>query len=123
MDGAAKMPANPCFPAPIKTHIRNQDSYSSSLSHDAMALGEPIPSPRRCFTITATILHGSRTSHDVSVSLSAEDEGTLSAHATQITGIGILPRINIMRRCASIRSKDSSAIKAAGRPFIENVEI
>ncbi|KAJ5111499.1 hypothetical protein N7532_002034 [Penicillium argentinense] len=45
--GAAKMPAKPCLPAPIQTHIRNQDSYSSSLSHDAMGLGEPIPSPRR----------------------------------------------------------------------------
>lgn len=45
--GASKMPNNACFPAPIQTHIRNQDSHSSALSHDAMAIPEPIPSPRR----------------------------------------------------------------------------
>ncbi|OQE29872.1 hypothetical protein PENSTE_c002G09733 [Penicillium steckii] len=44
---ASKMAANPCFPAPIQTHIRNQDSHSSAFSHEAIALGEPIPSPRR----------------------------------------------------------------------------
>lgn len=45
--GASKMPNNACFPARIQTHIKNQGSNSSSLSHDAMAMGEPIPSPRR----------------------------------------------------------------------------
>lgn len=45
--GASKMPNNACFPARIQTHIKNQDSNSSALSHDAMAMGEPIPSPRR----------------------------------------------------------------------------
>ncbi|KAJ5730583.1 uncharacterized protein N7483_005091 [Penicillium malachiteum] len=45
--GAAKMPNNACFPAPIQTHIKSQDSYSSALSHDAIAIPEPIPSPRR----------------------------------------------------------------------------
>ncbi|KAJ5594045.1 uncharacterized protein N7459_000253 [Penicillium hispanicum] len=45
--GASKMPNNACFPARIQTHVRNQGSNSSSLSHDAIPIGEPIPSPRR----------------------------------------------------------------------------
>ncbi|KAJ5288774.1 hypothetical protein N7478_001804 [Penicillium angulare] len=45
--GASKMATHACFPAPIQTHIRNEDSYSSAPSHDAMAIPDPIPSPRR----------------------------------------------------------------------------
>ena len=49
--GPLKLPNSACFSARIQTHIRNQPSSSSSLSHDAMAIGdaiaEPIPSPRR----------------------------------------------------------------------------
>lgn len=45
--GATEMPSRACFPARIQTHIKNQDSNSSSMSHDTMAMGEPIPSPRR----------------------------------------------------------------------------
>lgn len=49
--GPSKMPNSACFPARIQTHIRNKPSTSSSLSHDAMTIGdaiaEPIPSPRR----------------------------------------------------------------------------
>jgi len=48
MDCAASAkPVNACFPARIQTHIRNQGSNSSALSHDARATGDPIPSPRR----------------------------------------------------------------------------
>lgn len=49
--GSSKLPNSACFSARIQTHIRNQPSTSSSLSHDAMTIGdaiaEPIPSPRR----------------------------------------------------------------------------
>lgn len=49
--GPSKMPNSACFPARIQTHIRNQPSNSSSLSHDAMVIvdpiTEPMPSPRR----------------------------------------------------------------------------
>ncbi|KAJ5153430.1 uncharacterized protein N7482_009908 [Penicillium canariense] len=49
--GTSKMPTSACYPARIQTHMRNQASHSSSLSHDARAIGEPIaepiPSPRR----------------------------------------------------------------------------
>ncbi|KAJ5623408.1 hypothetical protein N7490_012013 [Penicillium lividum] len=41
------MPRSACFPAPIETHIKNQDCYSSAPSHDAMSIPDPIPSPRR----------------------------------------------------------------------------
>ncbi|KAJ5114725.1 hypothetical protein NUU61_000484 [Penicillium alfredii] len=46
VDGASKRPNNPCFPARIQTHIRNQGSNSSSISQDAMP-ADIIPSPRR----------------------------------------------------------------------------
>ncbi|KAJ5917877.1 hypothetical protein N7454_010252 [Penicillium verhagenii] len=45
--GIPKLPNNACFPAPIPTHIKNQESYSSAPSYDAMAIPDPIPSPRR----------------------------------------------------------------------------
>ncbi|KAJ5510349.1 hypothetical protein N7453_002452 [Penicillium expansum] len=45
--GVTEMPKHACFPARIQTHIKNQSSNSSSMSHDAMAMAEPIPSPRR----------------------------------------------------------------------------
>lgn len=45
--GATEMPAHACFPARIQTHIKNQGSNSSAMSHDAKAIAEPIPSPRR----------------------------------------------------------------------------
>ncbi|KAJ6178882.1 hypothetical protein N7519_009343 [Penicillium mononematosum] len=45
--GATDIPSHACFPAQIQTHIRNQGSNSSSMSHDVMAMAEPIPSPRR----------------------------------------------------------------------------
>lgn len=45
--GVTKRPNNACFPAPIQTHIKNQEPYSSAPIHDAMAIPDPIPSPRR----------------------------------------------------------------------------
>ncbi|CAI7577963.1 unnamed protein product [Penicillium glandicola] len=45
--GTTEMPSHACFPALIQTHIKNQGSNSSSMSHDVMAMAEPIPSPRR----------------------------------------------------------------------------
>ncbi|KAJ5210758.1 hypothetical protein N7491_010567 [Penicillium cf. griseofulvum] len=45
--GTTELPSHACFPARIQTHIKNQGSNSSSMSHDTMAMGEPIPSPRR----------------------------------------------------------------------------
>ncbi|KAJ6112166.1 hypothetical protein N7523_008227 [Penicillium sp. IBT 18751x] len=48
MDCAAStMPTNACFPARIETHIKNQSSRSSALSHDTMATEDRMPSPRR----------------------------------------------------------------------------
>ncbi|CAG8898963.1 unnamed protein product [Penicillium egyptiacum] len=45
--GATDIPSHAYFPARIQTHIKNQGSNSSSMSHDVMAMAEPIPSPRR----------------------------------------------------------------------------
>lgn len=45
--GAATMPDNACFPAPVQMHVRNQDSHSSSLSRDPIPTENRIPSPRR----------------------------------------------------------------------------
>ncbi|KAJ5120161.1 hypothetical protein N7448_010830 [Penicillium atrosanguineum] len=48
MDCAAStMPTNACRPARIETHIKNQSSHSSALSHDTMATEDRMPSPRR----------------------------------------------------------------------------
>ncbi|KAJ5555111.1 hypothetical protein N7461_003581 [Penicillium sp. DV-2018c] len=45
--GIAEIPAHACLPARIRTHIKNQGSNSSAMSHDQMATAERIPSPRR----------------------------------------------------------------------------
>ncbi|KAJ5520128.1 hypothetical protein N7463_000581 [Penicillium fimorum] len=45
--GVTELPSHACFPAQIQTHIKNQGSNSSSMSHDSMARAEHIPSPRR----------------------------------------------------------------------------
>ncbi|KAJ5816408.1 hypothetical protein N7447_008641 [Penicillium robsamsonii] len=45
--GVSELPSHACFPAQFQTHIKNQGSNSSSMSHDSMAMAEPIPSPRR----------------------------------------------------------------------------
>lgn len=45
--GVTSMPRHVQLPARIQTHIRNQDSDSSSMSYDTVPMGDPIPSPRR----------------------------------------------------------------------------
>lgn len=45
--GAIAMPNNAGGPVPIQTHVRNQASNASSLSHDAIPTEDRIPSPRR----------------------------------------------------------------------------
>ncbi|CAG8084099.1 unnamed protein product [Penicillium olsonii] len=45
--GATSMSRRAHLPARIQTHIRNQDSHSSAVSHDTSPMADPIPSPRR----------------------------------------------------------------------------
>ncbi|KAJ5970666.1 uncharacterized protein N7479_000584 [Penicillium vulpinum] len=45
--GATELSSHACFQARMQTHIKNQDSNSSSMSHNTMAMAEHIPSPRR----------------------------------------------------------------------------
>lgn len=45
--GVTNMPRHVQLPARIQTHIRNQDSESSSMGYDTVRMGDPIPSPRR----------------------------------------------------------------------------
>ncbi|OQE38368.1 hypothetical protein PENCOP_c008G03528 [Penicillium coprophilum] len=45
--GVTDLSSHACLPAQIQTHIKNQGSNSSLMSHDAMTMTERIPSPRR----------------------------------------------------------------------------
>ncbi|KAJ5780495.1 hypothetical protein N7457_005655 [Penicillium paradoxum] len=45
--GVTQMPAPSCLPVQVQTHIKNQGSNSSAMSHDGISIAEAVPSPRR----------------------------------------------------------------------------